>query len=134
VLRAGPPRPVRLAGFLVLADGLFGAGFGVYVLVRASAAALSLRAVLGESGMFLVLGALVVVVGLGLLRGRSWSRTPAILVQALLLPMAFSMLGPSGQVLIGALVGIYAIGTLALLLGGPAKRWSMALDEARRNG
>jgi hypothetical protein len=123
---------VKLAGALVALEGLIGIGFGVYFVVRASFASLSLRAVLGESGTFVVLGALVVAIGVGLVRGQGWSRTPGILVQALLLPMAFSLLGPSGQVVIGALVVGYAVTTLTLLLGGPAKRWSMALDEARR--
>ena len=126
------PRPVRLAGASVVLEGLFGVGFGVYVLVRGAEASLSLRAVLGESATFLVMGGIVVAIGIGLLRGRFWSRTPGIVVQAVLLLSAYSMLGPSRQVLVGALVAALVIATLMLLLSEPARRWSFEGDQARR--
>lgn len=107
-------------------------GFSVYVLVRGSEAALSLRAVLGQAGTFLVMGAIVVAVGVGLFRGRPWSRTPGIVIQAVLLLSAYTMLGPSRQVLVGALVAALTITTLMLLLSGSGRRWSMAHDAARR--
>jgi hypothetical protein len=119
---------------LVVLQGLFGVGFAVYILIRGGDATLSLRAVLGEAGTFAVMGAVVIAVGVGLLRGRSWSRTPGILIQAVLLLSAYTMLGPSRQVLIGALVAALTITTLMLLLSGPARRWSEAADAARREG
>jgi hypothetical protein len=125
---------VRLAGSLIVFEGLFGVGFGVYVLVRGAEAAMSLRAVLGESGTFAVMGALVVAVGVGLLRGRFWSRTPGIVIQAVLLLSAYTMLGPSRQVLAGALVAALVITTLMLLLSEPARRWSLEGDRSRREG
>lgn len=134
VAPSGTPGPVRLAGALIVLQGLFGVGFGVYVLVRGAEASLSLRAVLGESGTFLVMGGIVVAVGVGLLRGRPWARTPGIVIQAVLLLSAYTMLGPSRQVLIGALVAALVITTLMLLLSGPARRWSQEADEARRQG
>ena len=133
-LPPGTPGPVRLAGALIIAQGLSGVGFGVYVLVRGAEAALSLRAVLGQAATFAVMGGIVVAVGVGLLRGRSWSRTPGIVIQAVLLLSAYTMLGPSRQVLIGALVAALVITTLMLLLSAPARRWSQAADESWREG
>jgi len=130
----GTPGPVRLAGASIVLQGLFGVGFGVYVLARGAEASLSLRAVMGEAGTFVIMGAIVVAVGVGLLRGRSWSRTPGIVIQAVLLLSAYTMLGPSRQVLIGALVAALVIATLMLLLSGPARRWSQAADESWRRG
>ncbi|HEY9415547.1 MAG TPA: hypothetical protein VIQ30_12360 [Pseudonocardia sp.] len=126
------PGPVRIAGVIVALEGLFGVGFGVYVLVRGAEASLSLRAILGQAATFAVMGAIVVAIGAGLLRGRSWSRTPAIVIQAVLLLSAYTMLGPSRQVLIGTLVAALTISTLMLLLSGPARRWSQSADESWR--
>jgi hypothetical protein len=130
------PRTIRLAGALVALEGLVGVGFGGYVAVRGAvadgAASLSLRAVLGESATFIVMGGIVVAIGVALLRGRSWSRTPGIVIQAVLLPAAYSMLGPSRQVLIGAIAGVLVVTTLMLLISEPSRRWSMAHDAARR--
>jgi len=74
------------------------------------------------------MGGIVVAIGIGLLRGRFWSRTPGIVVQAVLLLSAYSMLGPSRQVLVGALVAALVIATLMLLLSEPARRWSFEGD------
>jgi len=136
------PRTIRLAGVLVALEGLVGVGFGGYVVLRGAVqegqegqegiASLSLRAVLGESATFVVMGGIVVAIGVALLRGCSWSRTPGIVIQAVLLPAVYSMLGPSRQVLIGAVAGVLVVTTLMLLISEPSRRWSMAHDAARR--
>jgi hypothetical protein len=123
---------VRLAGLLIGAEGLFIVGLAGYLLLNASSASLSLRAVLGQAGFVALLGAGVLVVAVGLVRGRFWARSPGIVIQALLIPAMFSLLGPSHQVLAG-LVGVAVVITgLMLLLGGEARRWSEHQDELRR--
>ena len=74
----------------------------------------------------------VSAVAAGLWRGGSWSRTPAILIQALLLVATFSLIGPGRPLVVGLICGVVAIAGLAMLLGAPARRWAEDLDERRR--
>jgi hypothetical protein len=129
---ARPPVPVRAAGVLVGVQGAVGVAFAVYLLVRAGSARLGLGAVLGEAAMFLVIGGAVLFVAGGLVRGRFWARTPAVVTQLLLLPVVYSLLVPSGQPLLGAIAGVVVLAALVLLLSAPARAWAMDLDELRR--
>ncbi|WP_028926086.1 hypothetical protein [Pseudonocardia acaciae] len=128
---ARPPAPVRVAGVLVAVQGTLGVAFAVYLLIRAGSARLGLGAVLGEAAMYVVLGGAVLFVASGLLRGRFWARTPAVVTQLLLLPVVYSLF-VSGQVLWGVLAGVAVVATLVLMLGARARAWAMDLDEARR--
>jgi hypothetical protein len=131
-----PPKAIRVAGILVAAQGVLGVGFAgylvVYLVTLAGAAALGIRAVLGEAAMFLLIGVGLLAVGLGLLRGRAWARTPAIVTQLLSLPAVYSLLGPSHQVVVGVLAGLVVLTALLSLLSEPARVWAADLDEARR--
>ena len=129
---ARPPSVIRAAAGVVGAEGLLAAGFAGYLVVNAAGESQGLGAVLGESGMFLVIGAAVGWVGWGLARGRFWARTPAIVVQLLLLPVAYSLLVPSRQVVAGAVVGVVVLAALLLLLSAPARIWALDLDDERR--
>ncbi len=77
----------------------------------------------GTAGMFAVLGAAVLVAGLALVGSRRAGRGPAVVVQVVALPVAWSLLTGSDQVLAGLLVGGGALATLTLLLARPAQRW-----------
>jgi hypothetical protein len=123
---------VRVAGGLVGLQGLVTVGFAVFEVVRLRSATLGVGAVLGGAGTFVLVGLLLCAVAMGLLRGRFWSRTPAVVVQILLLPVGYSLLVPSRQVLWGALVLVVALAGLGLLLCAPSRAWSESLDEARR--
>jgi hypothetical protein len=127
----GPPPQVRLAGALVALQGLAGVGVAVAILVRAMAADALSGALLGEIGFFLLIGGAVVAVGAGLLRGRRWARSPAIVTELLLLPVVYALLGPSRQVLFGVLAGVCVLGTFLLLISERSRIWSMDLDPER---
>ncbi len=120
----GPPTPVRLAGWLTGLEGLVVLGLAGFIVLSRDQATIGLRAVLGQAGFVAFFGVLMLAVAAGLVRGRSWARTPGILIQALLLPAMFSLLGPSGQVLVGLVGGAVAITGLVLLLGRPARAWA----------
>lgn len=119
------PRQVRLAGVLVALQGLVGLGVAVAILVRAVTADALSGYLLGEIGFFVVIGGAVLAAGVGLVTGRRGARTPAIVTELLLLPVVYSLLGPSRQVLLGVLVGAYVLTTFLLLISEPARRWSM---------
>jgi len=48
--------------------------------------------------------------------------------QLLLLPVVYSLLGPSRQVLLGVLTGVFVLGTFLLLISERSRIWSMDLD------
>ncbi|MET0188766.1 MAG: hypothetical protein ABW212_07205 [Pseudonocardia sediminis] len=123
------PQNVRVAGALVAAQGAVAVVFAVVLAVRAFGAggqAMSLG--LAEGAFFLLVGAAVVAIGLGLVRGKRGARTPAIVIQLLLLPAVYSLIGPSGQLLLGIVAGVVVILTFLLLISDQARRWSMGDD------
>jgi len=125
------PRQVRLAGVLVGVQGLLGLGFAAALVVRALAAdggGMRAGAIVGEAGYFVLIGAALVAVGAGLVAGRRWARTPAIVTQLLLLPVVYTLLGPSRQLLLGIVAGVFVAGTFLLLISEAARTWSMGLD------
>ncbi|WP_255621278.1 hypothetical protein [Pseudonocardia sp. DSM 110487] len=131
------PRQVRLAGVLVGIQGLLALGFAVALVVRASTvdgAGLLVRDIVGEAGYFVVIGAALAAVGLGLVAGRRWARTPAIVTQLLLLPVVYTLIGPSQQLLLGIVAGVYVVATFLLLISEASRNWSMGLDELRPQG
>jgi hypothetical protein len=131
------PRQIRLAGVLVGLQGLLGLGFAVALVVRAltvEGSGLLVRDIAGEAGYFVLIGAALVAVGLGLVAGRRWARTPAIVTQLLLLPVVYTLIGPSRQLLLGIVAGVFVVATFLLLISEASRTWSMGLDDAPRQG
>lgn len=123
--RSTAPRTVLVAGGLVAAQGLAGVAFAIAVLVHALTAAGQLAgAEYGETGYFIVLSGGVLAVAYGLLRGHRWSRTPAALVQLLLLAVCWFALPSSGQGLIAGLGTALCVGILVLLFTREARVWA----------
>lgn len=125
---ASTPRPVILAGLIVSAQALVGTAFVVALILRGMTGVtgqLSVGKVYGEAGYFAVVTAGVAVVAVGLLRGRRWSRSPAIVLQLLLLGIAWYLLGPSGRPEYGVPVGVIVITVLVLLFGSTARDWAL---------
>lgn len=133
VRRAAAPQNVRVAGVLVALQGAVGVVFGVVLGVRALAG--SGPAVgygLAEAGFFLLIGAAVVAIGAALVRGYRGVRTPAIVVELLLLPVVYSLIGPSRQLLWGIVTGLVVVLTFLLLISDQSRRWSMGDDYPER--
>ena len=115
-------------------EGLLGLGFAVALALRSPDSPAGAGAVLGEAGYFALIGAALVFVGFGLVTGRRWSRTPAIVTQLLLLPVVYSLLGPSRQLLLGIVTGVVVIATFLLLISERSREWSMGMDEPVDSG
>ena len=126
-LRNAPPTPVRVAGVLVGLQALAAAVFTGALVVRAGAASTGVGPVLGEAGFFLLVTAAVAAVAAGLLTGRLWARTPALVTQLLLLPIVYSLLS-SRQLLIGLGCGVVVFAAFMLLINERSRRWSMGDD------
>jgi hypothetical protein len=128
-----PPLQVRLAGVLVGVQGLLALAFAVALVVASFGPGRS-GDLLGQAAYFVIIGAALVAVGAGLVLGRRWARTPAIVAQLLLLPVVYSLLGPSRQLVLGIVAGLFVGGTFMLLISERSRTWSMGLDlpDARR--
>lgn len=121
---AAVPGQVRLAGGLVLAQGALGLAFAAALVVRAAGGAERVGDVLAEAGYFLVVAGAVLAVGAGLLLGRRWARTPAIVVQLLLLGVAWYTTGPSGRPEVGVPVALACLLAAGLLFTPAARAWA----------
>lgn len=119
---------VRLAGACVALQGILALGFAVVLALRAASADLPVNFVLGESAYFAVIGLALGAVGVGLVVGRRWARTPAIVTQLLLLPVVYSLIGPSRQLVLGIVTGVFVVATFLLLISERSREWSMGLD------
>jgi hypothetical protein len=119
------PRSVRVAGVLVAVQGLAGLAYAVAVLVRALGETKGAGNVYGEAGYFAVLAFAVLAVASGLLLGNRWARTPATVLQLLLIAVAWYAIGPSHQVVAGVGVAVLCVGTLVLLFTARARAWAV---------
>ena len=106
-------------------------GFAVVSVVRALAGGHD-QTVGSGYGLALWLGILfggVLAAGIALLRGKRWGRAVAIVAQLLLLPVAWSLLTDSHQVVLGILLALIVVPALVLLFSPPTTRW-LAQDYA----
>jgi peptidoglycan/LPS O-acetylase OafA/YrhL len=129
------PATVRGAGALVTAQGLVGVGFAVALLVRAiEGASTPGNNVYGEAGYFAVIGAGVLAAGIGLVLGKHWARSPATVVQILLLGVSWYLIGPSGRPEFGIPVALLCVAVLVLLFSARSREWSLGLDGVDEDG
>jgi hypothetical protein len=116
------PRPVRVAGVLVGLQGLAGVAAGLLVAaVRGPTGPVPVGATVACLAGF---GAILLVVGVNLMRGRRGARTPAIVAQLLLLGVCWDAAGPSAQPAYGIPAAAFCVTVLVLLLCPPALRWA----------
>ena len=120
---------MRIAGVLVGAQGLLAAAVAIALLVRAVLRPGGLVAVAGEALLFAVFAAGLLAVARGLLLGLRGARSPAVVAQLLLLPVVYSLLGPSRQLLLGLISGAVVLGVLWGLFTAPARAWAAGADD-----
>ncbi len=111
----GPSRPLPLvlAGVLIIVEAVVAIGFGVLELGQIRVA----RAVVGVGVAIVMLGygLVLAAVARAALRGRGWSRGPAVATQLILLPIAWSFrAAPTTGV--GLAMGAVAVAVLVGLL------------------
>lgn len=115
------PLPVRAAGLLVGLQGVAGVVVAVALLVRGSIGPVP---VLATAVWFAGFGAVLLAVGVNLVLGRHGARTPAVVVQILLLGVSWYAAGPSSQPAYGIPSAIFCVVVLVLLFSSPAVRWA----------
>jgi hypothetical protein len=119
------PRAVRIVGILVGAQGLAGLAFAVAVLVRALSVTTNAGNLYGEAGFFGLLAAAILALAAGLIIGRRWTRTPATVLQLLLIAVAWYAIGPTKLVVPAIITVAVCVAALVLLFTAPARAWAV---------
>ena len=129
------PATVRGAGLVVTLQGLAGVAFAIAVLIRAFGGnSTPGNNLYGEAAYFAVLGGGVLACGLGLLLGRTWARTPSVVIEIILLGVAWYAMGPSGRPELGLPVAALAVLVIVLLFHARSRAWSMREDDEASPG
>lgn len=130
-LTSTAPRTVLGAGALIGLQALVALGFTVFMVFQAFGGDTSFDTgtVLGEAAYFAVLTAGIAACSAGLLLGKTWSRSPSIVLQVLLAGAAWYALGPSGRPDIGIPVGLGCLVTLVLLFHPATTAWAEGLED-----
>lgn len=84
----------------------------------------------GTAVWFVLIGGAVLAAGWALWTGRRWGRGLAVVVQLLLLPVAWYLAVGSHRPLFGIPLAVVALGTLVLLLTPSALRWAAGQERA----
>lgn len=117
------PTPVKVSGALLCAEALGILALAVVTLVSGLGNDARIGQLIGQFLYFVVLAALVALVGSGLIRSKRWARTPAIVAQLVAVAIGVWMVAPSGR--IGWGLGLIVLGatTGGLLLTPAANAW-----------
>lgn len=113
----GPlPRPLKWAVGLVAFEALVVTLITLWLVFEdVVGAATSLRAALLLTGYAVIMAALLAVLARALAGRRSWARSPAIVLQLLLLPTAWVMIN-GGLVWLGIPIALLALVIIGLLI------------------
>jgi hypothetical protein len=122
-MESDAPLPVRVAAVVVCLQGLAVLAAAVWLVVLELRGESQLGNVYAEAGFFALMAAAVLACGVALLLGKQGARTPAVVIQVLLLGVAWYAIGPSSRPEYGIPVAVVAIATLVLLLGAAARNW-----------
>ncbi|MGH3725162.1 MAG: hypothetical protein ACRDUS_13700 [Mycobacterium sp.] len=123
------PSTIRRAGMIVAGEGAVGLVIAVVLVVRAASGAdQHLVNGYGTAVWFAIFGTAVLAGGLALVVGKRWGRGIAVMMQLLLLPVAWYAAVGSHQPALGVPIAIVAVAALALLFSPSAQLWA-AGDE-----
>jgi hypothetical protein len=119
------PTTVRVAGWIVAAQGVAALVVAAVLVVRGIAGA-DQHVVngLGTAVWFMLAGGVVLAAGRALAIGKRWGRGLAVFTQLLLLPVAWYLAVGSHQPAFGIPVSVVALTTLILLFTPAAVRWA----------
>lgn len=118
------PGSVRVAGVLVGLQGSLAGVAAAALAVRALVTSGPVSLVLGGALLFAVFAAGLTAIARGLLLGQHGARGPAVVVQLLLLPVVYSLLGPSNQAVLGIFAAFVVLGILLALFSPAARVWA----------
>ncbi|RJQ83128.1 hypothetical protein [Amycolatopsis panacis] len=127
-----PPTPieVRLAGVLTGLPGLGLLVFGVMILLEGlDTPPRPGNNIWAEFGTFAVMALAFLAASAGLVLGRTWARSPGVVVALLLIGVGWYILGPSEQPVWGVPIGLCGIASLVLLFRRPSRAWALGMHD-----
>lgn len=127
-----PPVTIRLGSYVAIIQVAVAFGVGIYLIYRdltsgvsgtiESEAAAAQWIGTGTAVFIFILFGVVLAGATSLLRGKTWGRSPIVMMGALLLPVAWYMIS-EGMVAAGAATGISAVCALGLILHPRSTGW-----------
>jgi len=122
-VRIPPPTQVRVAAVVVLVEAAALVAVGLLTLSSGLSNHAGTGQLVAQVAYYVVLAAALGAVAAGLLRGRRWARTPAIVVQLITLGVGFYLAVPSAHPGWGIPVAAVALVSAFLLVGRAAGDW-----------
>ncbi|ASR37893.1 hypothetical protein BAY61_26035 [Prauserella marina] len=135
------PREVRYAGLLTALPGFGLLAIGVILAVNhLGGAEVPGNNIYAEIGYYVVLALGVLACAVGLLLGKTWARSPSVVVALVLIGVGWYAAGPSGQGGFGVPVMIAGALVVVLLFRRASRAWVLGQEageteeEAARRG
>lgn len=136
------PREVRLAGAVTVLPGLGLIALGVLIAVDSlGTPRVEGNNVYAEVAYYVVLGLGVLACAAGLLLGKTWARSPALVVGLILVGIGWYTTGPSGQPGVGITLMAAGVLVIVLLFRRASRAWVLGQradeseeDASRRGG
>lgn len=129
-----PPRLVLYAGWVAAIQSLIGIAYAILLIVREAAGYNDASIVYesdnartwagyGTAVFFIIVFGAVLVGAIMMNRGKRWGRGPVIMLQILLLPIAYYMFN-GGAFIFSGVTGLTAIVALVMLFSPRAVDWA----------
>ncbi|WP_298179679.1 hypothetical protein [Saccharomonospora sp.] len=136
------PREVRIAGALTALPGLTLLVFGVLLVVNSGDEPVMGGTILAAEIIYYVVLALgVLACAVALLLGKTWARSPALVVNLVVIGVGWYAAGPSDRSAIGVPIMLIGLAVIVLLFREPSRAWVLGQQEgeseeeaARRGG
>ncbi|MDT7728472.1 MAG: hypothetical protein QOI21_5048 [Actinomycetota bacterium] len=120
------PVEVRLAGAITGLPGLALLVLAALLLVNGSGEAPQAgNNIYAEVAYYLVLAAGTLFCAGGLLLGKTWARSPAVVVALLLVGVGWYSAGPASQPALGVPLAAIGVAVLVLLFRRPSRAWAL---------
>lgn len=122
---APAPREVRIAGVATVLPGLGLLVLGIVLLTASGRSDAPHNNVLAEAGFYVLLALAVLACAVALAMGRTWARSPGVVIALITVGIGWYLAGPSGQPAPGVPVIVLGLLILVLLFRQPSRAWAL---------
>jgi hypothetical protein len=120
------PLEVRLAGAITALPGLALLVLTVLLLVNSFGEVPQAgNNIYAEVAYYVVLAAATLFCAAGLLMGKTWARSPAVVIALLLVGVGWYSAGPASQPALGVPLAVIGVAVLVLVFRRPSRAWAL---------